>query len=146
MFKPSQYLLSQLIAALFILLFAYTALDKLLHIKQFIFYLRNFSLFAFAPVFSAWSVVFVEMIIVCFLFFNSTRRIGFLASLCLMLVFTLFIGYMLVTFEKLPCSCGGIIKQLSWRDHLIANLVFTGLAGIGWYLQTKGSFAYKTTT
>jgi hypothetical protein len=52
----------------------------------------------------------------------------------------LFSGYTLIilhAFSYIPCSCGGIIKRLTWRQHLVLNLFFVGLAIAGIILQRK---------
>jgi hypothetical protein len=47
-----------------------------------------------------------------------------------MCIFTVYIGCMLLFAPDLPCSCGGIIRQLSWKQHLLLNLFLLVLAGI----------------
>jgi hypothetical protein len=27
----------------------------------------------------------------------------------------------------LPCSCGGAISRMGWREHIVFNVVFVGL-------------------
>jgi len=46
---------------------------------------------------------------------------------------------MLKVFDRIPCSCGGIIAKLSWGQHLVFNLIFLGLALIGFmFFDKKG--------
>ncbi len=42
--------------------------------------------------------------------------------------FTFYILTMLGLSEKLPCACGGIIRELSWHSHLVLNIALTVLA------------------
>ena len=126
-----------LFAALFIFLFAYTAIHKLLHFKQFSFFLNKFDLFDHMHQFIAWSVIIIELFISALLFLPASRKAGLLASFVLMSLFTAFIIYMMLTSKKLPCSCGGIINKLSWQQHLILNIFLIGLAGVGYYLARK---------
>nr|WP_143097972.1 MauE/DoxX family redox-associated membrane protein [Chitinophaga sp. CF118] len=72
---------------------------------------------------------------------NKTRKYGLLGSLVLMLVFTVYVAYVLLFTTKRPCTCGGIIRQLSWPDHLIFNISFLLLAITGIILQIR----YKRT-
>nr|WP_281682026.1 MauE/DoxX family redox-associated membrane protein [Zunongwangia profunda] len=39
-----------------------------------------------------------------------------------MIVFTIYIWYTLNYSDYIPCSCGGIISDLNWTEHLIFNL------------------------
>ncbi|MEJ7778751.1 MAG: MauE/DoxX family redox-associated membrane protein [Daejeonella sp.] len=40
-------------------------------------------------------------------------------------------------FERIPCSCGGIISKLTWGQHLVFNLFFLALALAGFIISTK---------
>ena len=75
----------------------------------------------------------LEVLITLALMFERTRTSGFYASLILMLAFSLYTAAVLLDFfAYVPCSCGGIIRDLSWKNHLILNLFFVAisLAGI----------------
>jgi hypothetical protein len=76
-----------------------------------------------------------ELAIALALVIKRVRLIGLYASYFLMLLFTGYIWIMLHYSYDLPCSCGGILAALSWKDHLIFNSVFTALALIGVILQ-----------
>lgn len=39
--------------------------------------------------------------------------------------------------KRLPCSCGGVIALLSWKQHIAFNLFFLSLAVIGIYLEQQ---------
>jgi hypothetical protein len=44
----------------------------------------------------------------------------------------------MVSFDKnLPCSCGGIISKLSWKQHILFNLFFIMLSITGIKVQRK---------
>jgi hypothetical protein len=44
----------------------------------------------------------------------------------------------MISFDKnLPCSCGGIISKLSWKQHIIFNLFFIVLSVIGIRFQKR---------
>ncbi|MGY0035165.1 MauE/DoxX family redox-associated membrane protein [Pedobacter sp. NJ-S-72] len=58
------------------------------------------------------------------LFKNSLRLKGFYASFLLLFTFEIYIAIMLLSGEKLPCTCGGIISQMGWKTHLVFNAVF----------------------
>lgn len=113
---------------IFILLFTYTALSKILHMKAFTGALKASPLLAPYTQWLAWTIILAELITVLFLIIIPLRLLGLYTSFALMFVFTSYIAYMLLTSSSLPCSCGGILKQLSWQSHLILNGLLTLLA------------------
>jgi len=56
---------------------------------------------------------------------------GFYAAFGLMVILTVYLALMLGTQQHLPCSCGGAIEGLTWRQHVLFNLFFLALAGLG---------------
>lgn len=126
------------IAHLFIALFFYTALAKLINPPKFYGTLNGSQLVKPFASFLTYAVPFTELLICVPLLFNEirvgtkkipTRKIGLLAGGGLMLAFTVYIGLMLVMYgNDLPCSCGGFMKELSWQAHIVFNLAFVGLA------------------
>ena len=128
-----------IISSLFILLFLYTAITKLFDLLHFRNVLYSSPLLhKIVPVVSL-AIPITEIVISIFLFFPKTRRLGLWASLTLMLLFTGYITYMLYFSPALPCSCGGVISQMSWKQHLIFNSFFIILAAIGLFLNKKGN-------
>lgn len=56
--------------------------------------------------------------------FLNTRIFGLYLSLILMTAFTAYVILVLTGyFGPAPCTCGGIITALSWKQHLIVNLI-----------------------
>ncbi|HMK18934.1 MAG TPA: MauE/DoxX family redox-associated membrane protein [Chitinophagaceae bacterium] len=127
----------EIISGLFIFLFTYTSLTKLMNASAFIATLKRSPLLADVAAITAWTIILAELIVVLLLFYSPLRTAGFITSFILMLFFTVYIGYMLVSASSLPCSCGGILQQLSWRDHFLLNIALTILAALGLYLQRK---------
>ena len=133
--RPS--LAAELIAALLILTFTYTALSKLME--------RSF----FAGVMSQLPIIgsgarplsiilpVSELLISFMLLFPRLRRKGLLAAFLLMLAFTAYVGGMMLFAPHLPCSCGGVLNQLSWGGHLALNLALTTLAFYGHRLEKR---------
>ena len=76
-----------------------------------------------------------ELLVAAGLFIPVTRKAALLGALILMGLFTIYIGYMILFTPHLPCSCGGVLKQMSWRQHFVFNIVFTLLAGAGYTLE-----------
>lgn len=78
----------------------------------------------------------VEIMTAVLLMFERTRFIGMVISTLLMTAFTCYIALALWgAFAKMPCSCGGIIKRLSWKGHLLFNLFFLSVSVLGSKMQ-----------
>jgi hypothetical protein len=136
----------EVISALFILLFAYTAFSKWLDSQNFIAVLAQSPLIGrtLAGI-AAWSVIISELIICALLFIPRTRLIGLYGSFLVIAVFTLYIGYMIAFTPKLPCHCGGVISQMTWPQHLAFNIVFTMLALTGIILDRRNVLTHPRT-
>lgn len=122
---------TNIISAVFILLFVYTALNKLIEINNFQNVLAKSPLLHRHAIKLSWIIPVAELIISILLFVPSTKSYGLYAAALLMFIFTGYIAYMLKFASELPCSCGGILSSLSWKQHLIFNILFCLLALIG---------------
>jgi hypothetical protein len=130
-------LITDIICALIILLFVYTGTSKFIGLNGFIITLKKSPLLHNYSTLVAWSIILLEISISALLFFNNTRLIGLYAASSLMLVFTLYVGYMILFIPHLPCSCGGVIRYMSWKQHLIFNIIFALLAAWGTVLEKR---------
>lgn len=120
---------------LLILLFGYAAMSKLLVYDKFVVQIAQSLILAGSSPWLAWMVPAVELVICVMLLWPAWRRIGLLAATVLMTVFTLYIMAILWLSPEVPCSCGGILNQLDWNSHLVFNIVFTGIAAIGFMYE-----------
>lgn len=90
-----------------------------------------------SPMLTRWAVVIswfipaIELIISILLTFRNTRLIGLHSALSLMAMFTTYIILATRFSDFVPCSCGGVIENLTWSQHLVFNLFFVGLGIIG---------------
>lgn len=58
----------------------------------------------------------------------ASRMSGLYSSFLLLAVFTIYILLILLGFfDKIPCSCGGVLKEMSWKTHLLFNTSFLSL-------------------
>lgn len=124
--------LVEIIALFFVILFLYTGVAKLLDFDLFQEQLSESPVMEpVAPV-VAWGLPIVEFIVSLLLFFPKYRLKGLYAAFILMVLFTAYVGLLLAISKELPCSCGGIIEELSWQGHLIFNssLIFLSLIAI----------------
>jgi hypothetical protein len=114
-----------------ILLWVYAATDKLLHIQLFRFRLDSYPLIGHFSAILSWGVPLIELGIAALLISGRRRGVGFSASFLLLIVFTAYLGWMVATQNHLPCSCGGVIQHLTWKQHLILNFFFIAVAATG---------------
>jgi putative oxidoreductase len=139
MFKKQVML--ECISALLILLFLYASVSKFLDFKTFIKEMNNQPLPNSWTPFLVWFIPCSEILFSIALIFERTRLLGLYGSLVLMGLFTIYAILILVhVFPYIPCSCGGVIKRLTWRQHLVLNLFFVTLSIIGVITQRRKSF------
>ena len=125
------------ISYFFILLFCYAAISKIMDFEKFQIQMKD------SPLLSPFSellplfIIAVELFLVGLLCYQKTQNIGLLGSFILMLIFTVYIGIMLVTSENLPCSCGGILEKMTWTQHLYFNIGCAVLAFLALVLNKK---------
>jgi len=55
-------------------------------------------------------------------------RLGLWLSFVLLVTFEVYIATMLLSGLDLPCTCGGLISKLQWKEHLIFNVIFMTIA------------------
>jgi putative oxidoreductase len=135
----------KIICALLVFLFVYAAVSKLANFAGFRVDMYNQPLPAFAKPILIWAVPIIELIIAALLIFDATRLAGLYASFALTVAFTFYTAVVLLHFFKyIPCSCGGIIKNLSWSQHLVFNLFFVLMALIGIFRYPLKTKNYKT--
>lgn len=128
----------EILSSLLILLFVYTSVSKWLNFKKFIGEMNNQPLPNWMTPTLVYSLPTIEIIIAALLMFPRTQLPGFRASLVLMLLFTLYtLLVLLEAFDRVPCSCGGVIENLTWSQHLVFNLFFVGVALAGIKLKRK---------
>lgn len=111
-------------SSMLILLYSYTAISKLVDYEIFKATLGRSPLIDQEADTIAWLLPAAELIVVLLLFFEHTSKAGLLASLVLLIIFTLYLLYMVLFVADLPCSCGGVLSKMSWEQHVFFNLFF----------------------
>lgn len=114
----------EFICILFIFLFVYAAISKLIDFQKFHIQISQSPLLTKYSVFIAWFIPIIELATAALLLFDRTRLIGLYAGFSLMTMFTVYIVVVSQFSEHVPCSCGGVIENLTWTEHLIFNVVF----------------------
>jgi hypothetical protein len=138
-------ILIELITALLAAMFAYPAFNKLVELGKFERQLNKIAFFQNWAGIAAVMVPVTEVVIIILLLYKGTRLIGLYASAILLTVFTVYLSAMMIFSPDLPCACSGFISKLSWRDHIVFNLLFTAVSIIGIWLirRNEKSFPAK---
>ncbi|MFA7615511.1 MAG: MauE/DoxX family redox-associated membrane protein [Weeksellaceae bacterium] len=131
-------------AYLFVLLFVYAAVSKLIEFEDFQIQLAQ------SPLLSAYAglvapvIIAIELITVIFLSFRVTRLVGLYLSFSLMAAFTIYISLILNYSEFIPCSCGGILEDMGWTEHLVFNIGFILLGGWAlWIMENRRTKGFR---
>lgn len=130
-------ILIDIISALFVVLFVYAAITKLIDYSKFRIQLGQSPLLTAFAGMVAWLVPAVEIIIAALLTVLRFRLLGLYASFSLMVMFTAYIVVITRFSEYVPCSCGGVLEKLSWNEHLVFNLFFVLLGFVAIVLYPK---------
>lgn len=130
-------LFAEVLKSLLVLLFVYTATSKLIDYPLFRGTLSQSPLLYQASGVIAIVLPVAELLIALLLVTPTTVKIGFQASFVLISLFSLYIAYMLITQNKLPCSCGGVLSIMTWKQHLVFNFAFMVIAFLGVYIQDE---------
>ena len=117
-------LIVEVISILFVLLFIYAAVSKLADFQKFQVRLGKSPLLA--PFVSAvtWLVPSTEVLIALLLTIKRFQLAALYFSFSLMIAFTVYIITILNFSEYIPCSCGGILQNMNWHQHLVFNSIF----------------------
>lgn len=118
-------------------LFAISAYDKIVDHERFLAGLSKVKFIGSYAVYLAWGVPIAEIIVSILLIYPPSQKYGLHGFIGLMVIFTLYIGSMLLWAQKLPCHCNLIIEKLSFAEHLAFNLAFILLALWATYLKRK---------
>jgi hypothetical protein len=123
----------EVVVLLFIAMFLYAAFSKLFLFELYKAQLDTQPFDDSLTPFLAVAIPSVEILVSLLLIIPKTRAWGLHLSTSLMVIFT---GYIILIklhyFGKVPCSCGGVISQFTWIQHLWFNLFFLigGIAAI----------------
>jgi hypothetical protein len=72
----------------------------------------------------SWLLPVIEIMIAIILIIPLTKIKGLFFATILMIFFTGYVGYIMTSNNHLPCTCGGFLQKLSWKQHLILNTSF----------------------
>ncbi len=122
----------EIISFLFVLLFLYAALNKLVDYQKFTIQIGQSPLLTGFGGFIPWMVIAVEILVSVLMIIPRLRLFAFFGAFSLMVIFTAYIVAILNFSSYIPCSCGGVLATLGWTEHLYFNSAFIllGLAGV----------------
>lgn len=133
-----KWIMEAILLLLFIL-YVYTAGSKLINYNATVFQMNAQPFDNKYTPFLVLGIPIAEFIVAGMLIFKRTLLKGLWASLFLL---TLFTGYIILVklnyYGTIPCSCGGVLKDLTWTKHLFFNLFFMGINIVGILLEKRG--------
>lgn len=114
-----------IIPALLIILFVYAAISKLLTFSEFRQQLYNQTFPHWLANILLYLLPATEIATAALLSFKRSLVTGLLGSCILLAAFTGYISLVMLHYwDRVPCSCGGILNHMSWTTHLIFNWFF----------------------
>ncbi|MEO9172896.1 MAG: MauE/DoxX family redox-associated membrane protein [Mucilaginibacter sp.] len=144
-------ILTQICVLLLCLLFVYTATSKFLDYDKFVFQMRLAPVPLMKPIAPVlgWLIPAVEFILAVALamgiFIPAIKIKAIQVSAFLLVGFEIYIAIMLLSGSRLPCTCGGIISTMGWKQHLFFNAFFivTAILSIKYLKKHKTSSSAK---
>lgn len=117
-------------SSLFILLWVYAAINKISTFEKFQGQLSQSPLILPFVTLVSYAVPIIELLLALLLAFRSTQLIALYGSFILITAFSFYIIAITKFSTYIPCSCGGILDNMSWEAHLTFNLGGCLIAGI----------------
>lgn len=129
--KKAEGYVINVICFMLILLWVYAAISKLIDYPTARGEMLNQVFPKKTALFLVWAVPTCELVTALLLSIPLTVYVGFKISFGLLVCFTIYIALGLIhVFSRVPCTCGGVISQMSWGEHLAFNLFFLALTFI----------------
>jgi hypothetical protein len=132
-------LLVEIISALFILLFVYAALTKVTDYQKFRIELGKSPLLTNYARIIAIAIPGIELLISMLISIRRFQYYVLYFAFSLMAVFSAYIVAILKFSPYIPCSCGGILQNMTWNQHLIFNMGFLLLGAVAILLYPKNT-------
>ncbi|MFN0256769.1 MauE/DoxX family redox-associated membrane protein [Pedobacter ureilyticus] len=124
------------ICTLYFLLFLYAAASKLISYDKSELQLAKSPITTDYASTLVWLVPTTEIIIAILLIPSKTRTLALYVALAMMSMFSAYIYAILNYSSSIPCSCGGVLENLGWDEHLLFNIFFMILAVLAILLTT----------
>ncbi len=152
-FKKKRIIFSRLnlidiIVYAIIFLFAFSFISKLLTYNDFTTQLqRSLPLLKlnFDANYPSIAYLAMNFLVVLFLTFPESHRVGLLMSLFCLAIASSYILAMMFIAEYLPCRCLGILPNIGWVGHLVFNAILLILIILPLLFNKTHSIANKIT-
>jgi len=115
----------------FILLFVYTGATKLMETQLFKEQLISSPLLGPLAGFISWALPIGEILLGIAFLIPRLQRKAFYATLVVMALFTIYVLVIFFMDNHLSCSCGGIIEELTPKQHIVFNSACVVLSILG---------------
>lgn len=123
--------IQEIISALMVLLFIYASISKIIDFQKFQIELGKSPILGPFYQFAGKGVLALEIIVALMFFSDKTKLLALYVSFGMMVLFTFYIIVIINFSDYIPCSCGGVLQNLTWSQHILFNLVFVVLSAIG---------------
>jgi hypothetical protein len=117
--------LVHILSALFILVFIYASVSKLMDIEAYRSQIGQARILSSHKNYLSVFIPSAEIIISFAIAADRLRLIGLYSFYFLMTLFSFYILWVLFYSENVPCSCGGILERMTWTGHLAFNILFS---------------------
>lgn len=128
----------------FIFLFVYTGSDKLAHLERFSRGIMKIPYIGGLVPIIGPGIPLLEIGIALLLIWPRSKRLGLQLATGLMVLFTLYLGLMLLFVKNRLCHCGGVIESLGWGQHIVFNLIFVLLGSWALHLYPNNNKTQNT--
>lgn len=136
-------LLADIIVLFFMVLFVYTGVAKITETNLLTDKLSYSPILGpFAGVVD-WSFSIGEILLAIVLFIPRLRLKALYTTLGLMSLFTSYVVALLFIDDHLSCSCGGIIEELSLKQHVLFNSACVILSAIAIVVEKRQAFSAR---
>ncbi|RPD41115.1 MauE/DoxX family redox-associated membrane protein [Chitinophaga barathri] len=133
----------EVIVGILLIVWLHTSISKLMDFSSLKIQMSQSPVFYKFTTLAAIAGPGLEILLSILLIFKRTRLLGFIGSFLLMVFFTWYVSYLMVTMPNLPCNCGGIVGWLNWPQHLALNIFLTVISAIGIVLYRQQVKAAK---
>jgi len=126
--KKYKIIIVDIATSVILFLFVYAALSKIQDFEKFRVELGK------SPILNAFSHILAvvvpsfEVLLSVLLVIKRYQLFALYASFSLMVMFSAYIIVILKFSPYIPCSCGGILQNMTWNQHLVFNAVFVLLS------------------
>jgi hypothetical protein len=121
---------------IFIGLFMYTAISKSLTIGAFTSSLQSLFLSTYLSLFVAYFVIAAEIGLSILFMFEKRKKQALYCSFGLISAFTIY-TVIAANSRNRPCTCGGVLSNFTWLQHLFFNLILLALALLGIFVEQQ---------